>query len=234
MLVSKTFLDEAARVFFRTKTMKFNTMYCLQQALKSRCPVNGHLLRHATSLDLGYLSGKLDDDPLLAFPVLKSLKLKLTPLDLELQTRFPRHDTLSDLDLIGVPTIGQFLELRGLREIVVRDGYERSGTPVWSSLVHQIRALLSDVTSKPRGSNDKTSLIPTVQEILAKHPPIPKPVSKPVSEAIVEKSPVVEAPLKTQELPRDEAGFVRLFFDRPHAMYKWFQEAVDRLNISAL
>ena len=166
-------------------------------------------------------------------PNLIFLKVKVNAQELEIEDeKLPWRDDYTDLDLIRIPEVAALLKLRGLKKIVVEESNpftnrnSETGKRM-DRLCKQVEQLLSDVTARPREPMGNSENINSVIDLLAAGF---RRDSSPAKLQEVEPHNTSRDRLTTDDMPHTEADFARLFFLRPHALYDWVKDAMERLG----
>lgn len=225
-------MSEAVPVYIGTKTLVFNSSVALEHVLKWAKKFDRHVLRHMTKLkiEMSHSCSNVSSEKL---PYLKTLAIGVAMHHLEIGSeKVPWRDHYSDLGLVKIPVVAGLLQVRGLKKATItfehfgllQDSAKKKKAAV---LQEQIQKLLSAVVTQPRDMNDRASHPSSVLELLTEDKDKKKRV--PTKQRVREASDT-DSMLTQDEFPATEADFARLFFSRPHAMYKWMQYAARHLN----
>jgi hypothetical protein len=241
LLVSKQYLDEAAKIYIQHKVLFFDYPVPLAQIRGSDtgCPVNRRLIELVSSVRFEQ-TGRMLRGEFLGLPRMRCLELGVTDEDFEVDDaeKHPFLDEYSDLDLFQLPWIQTLSNLRGLDTVKITtapvawmpQNNERDSK--WASLLLQVQTLLTDVMTKPRPSGMKAESISLLDSDLS----IPRSTddtSFSIASPSLEDANAAAQPeraLTARDIPRTESEFARLMFTNPKALFKWNCNAAERLE----
>lgn len=234
MLVSKQYFSEASRLYVRTRTFSFDHGLDLNEAAEKGCAINRAVIKLARSIKIRAPTSR-SMGTLARFPNLAFLEVLLSAGELGLDgdgyDMLPWRDEYSDLDLIRLPVTAELLKLRGLAEVAVKESNASvNQTPERQQRVEQLlgrlEKFLKDVITQPRAAQDVANNIPSIYDLLTCKS---LQVSRPIQTPFKDHSDGTDT-ISIADLPRTEAEFARMFFSRPHALFKCFQDATHHLR----
>ena len=231
ILVSKQYLDEAARIYVKSKSFVFPTSADLLDALKKGCIINRTVLHHMSSVQV-HAACEFGILILMDLARVSTIEVGFDEAQLEIDDeKVPRRDDYSDLDLIRIPVVAELLQLRGLKDITVKeafaldlDGPERRQRV--DQLLSRIQQLLTSVVTQSKGPKNVEAKVQSVQELLAGGVNLN---DRRASYEPVEVRDDTNGMLAEENLPQNESEFIKLFFSRPHALYNHIKHTFQRV-----